>query len=176
MPTDTLREPRSYGHASKSTGPEIPQIEDDNYRAMVKDVKEGPNKFTGGDQWVIEWELLDEKKANGQPLTLRSYLNIPDTLLTDGVVNENSKLYELLRAFGFGDEDMEVEPADWNGRECRIVVKNSEVKEGDNKGQMRPKVTGYLPPKGAGKAQAEAATARREQPAARKQQRSEDDF
>lgn len=150
MPETQLREPRSFGPASKSTGAEIPELEDDNYRAMVKDVHEGTSTYDGEekDQYVIEWELLDEKKPNGEPVTLRSYVAIPPSLVNEGVVNEKSNLYGLLRAFGYTDEDLEVDPQAWQGQELRITVVNKEIKSGDNKGQIRPRVTGYLPRKG----------------------------
>lgn len=156
MATTQLREPKSYGKATKSTGPDIPAIDDDNYRALVKDVKEG-DSFYGGSQFVVEFELLDEKKANGDLLTLRGYIKIPDGVINDGTLNENSKLYEFLKALGYTDDNIEIEPADWQGEELRIVVKNTEVKEGENKGQVRPKVTGYLAKKGSGRQQAEQA-------------------
>lgn len=159
MPTD-LYEPKTYGRATKGTGPALPVLDDDNYRAIVKDVKQGPGYQNEGEQYVIEFELLDEKKDNGEPLTLRGYIRIPDGVINDGVLNEKSTLYAFIKALGYADDDMEIDPAAWQGEEIRITVQNKEIKEGENKGQTRPRITGYLLKKGSGQKQAQAARER----------------
>lgn len=145
---DRLREPRSYGTATKSEGPEIPQVEDGEYRANVKDVKETTSSYQGEDkdQFVVEFELLDLRKPNGDYQTLRSYIAIPPTLITDGKLNENSNLYAFLTAL-YGDLDPEgivVEPLEWIGEELRVIVENKAVKEGQNAGQLRPRITKFM--------------------------------
>lgn len=154
MPADTMREPKVYGNATKSTGPEIPEIEDDLYRAMVKDVKQTTGAFQGSprEQYVVEFELLDVKKADGNPLTLRSWITIPPALIADGTLNESSHLYEFLMALGYTDENLEVDPTQWQGEELRINVENKEIKEGENKGKTRARITGWKKPRAAGKA------------------------
>ena len=144
-----LQEPRAYGKGTKGTGPEIPEIDDDNYRAVVKDIKQSQSTYDGktNEQYVVEWELLDETRANGEPLTLRSYITIPEAVIRDGTVNEKSKLYEFLMALGYTDDNLVIDPSEWQGEEARIVVINKEITSGDNKGQVRPRVTGYLAPK-----------------------------
>lgn len=151
-----MREPRAYGSATKSTGPEIPELEDDLYRAIIKDVKQTTGAFQGAprEQYVVEFELLDVKKADGNPMTLRSWIAIPPALISDGTLNENSHLYEFLMALGYTDDNLEVDPGAWQGEELRINVENKEIKEGDNKGKVRPKVTGWKKPRAAaGKAE-----------------------
>lgn len=160
MPAETMREPKAYGSATKSTGPEIPELEDDLYRAIIKDVKQTTGSFQGAprEQYVVEFELLDVNKADGTPMTLRSWISIPPALMSDGTLNENSHLYEFLMALGYTDDNLEVDPAAWQGEELRINVENKEIKEGDNKGKTRPKVTGWKKPRAAG-AKAETAPA-----------------
>lgn len=145
--TNELRNPTGYGRASKGTGMEIPELDDDMYDASIKDVMQGTSTYEGVDseQYVVEFELADRVKANGEPVTLRGYVRIPPTLVSDGVVNEKSKLYEFLRALGYTDEDLEVDPSSWQGESLRLIVENKEIKSGDNKGQVRPRVTGYKP-------------------------------
>lgn len=173
MPTDTMRDPKAYGSATKSTGPEIPDLEDDLYRAIVKDVKQTTGSFQGAarEQYVVEFELLDVKRADGNPMTMRSWIAIPPALMTDGTLNENSHLYEFLMALGYTDDNLEVNPAAWQGEELRINVENKEIKEGDNKGKTRPKVTGWKKPRGGAAAPAEEkakpAAAAAEKPAQR---------
>lgn len=162
MPTE-LQEPKAYGRATKGTGAEIPAIEDDLYTATIKDVKQGQNAYDGEirDQYVVEFELHDVLKANGDPLTLRGYISIPPGLINDGVVNEKSNLYQFLMALGYTDDTLEVDPAAWQGEELRVVVENKEIKSGDNKGQVRPRITGYKKKKAAA-----AATPAKRAPAA----------
>lgn len=168
MTSNTMREPKVYGSATKSTGPEIPEIEDDLYRAMVKDVKQTTGAFQGQpqEQYVIEFELLDVARADGNPMTLRSWITIPPALIADGTLNESSHLYEFLMALGYTDENLEVDPTQWQGEELRINVENKEIKEGENKGKTRPRITGWKKPRAAGKA-AEAEEKKKPAPAAK---------
>lgn len=168
---DRLREPRSYGTATKSEGPEIPQVEDGEYRANVKDVKETTSSYNGEekDQFVIEFELLDLHKGNGDYQTLRSYIAIPPTLITDGKLNENSNLYAFLTAL-YGDLDPKgivVEPLEWIGEELRVIVENKAVKEGQNAGQLRPRITKFMRKKVQPATRTPAAAARPQPAAAR---------
>ena len=174
MPTE-LKAPQSYGRVTKSTGPEIPAIDDDYYEACIKDVQQGATFDGTGEQFVIEWEMTEGPyKSNGEPMTLRQYVNIPAGV-HDGNLNEKSNLYALLVALGYEDDDMEIEPANWQGLVARINVENKVIKQGDNAGQTRPRITGVKPSKGTGPKAAAAAQARRTPPA-RKRGDAEDDF
>lgn len=164
------RQPRAFGTATKSTGPEIPEIEDDLYVAKVKEVEETTASWQDSefDQYVVEWELADVRKEDGMRMTLRSFIRIPDGLVNEGIVNENSNLYAFLRAIGYDDDGLVVDPVAWIGKKARIVVENKQIKAGANAGQVRPRITGYKPLKGetaaaarvgAPKASAAAATA-----------------
>jgi len=162
----------AYGTATKGTI-EIPDIDDDFYTAMVRDVEDSVSTWNDEEtpQYSIEWELEEQTKANGDPLTLRSFVRIPDGLINDGVLNENSKLYELLMAFGYEDNDLAIEPDDWQGKTVRINVENKEIKSGPNTGQVRPRITGYKPPK----MTKPAAKATRKAPRRRQVEDDEDD-
>jgi len=152
--------PTSYGRATKATF-ETPEIEDNYYRAQIADIKDSTSKWEGVEspQYMVKFELLDEVNAKGDPVSLMGFLRIPDGLINDGVLNENSKLYEFLRALGYTDEDLEVEPDSWQGEKLRIQVKNKKIEAGERKGQVVPRVVGYSPIKQA--RAAEAATERR---------------
>lgn len=168
----------AYGKATKGTGPELPELEDDNYRAMIKDVEDSVSKYNGQEspQYKVTFELLEVFKPNGDPVTLVGWIKIPDGVVNDGVLNENSKLYEfLVRGLGYDEEDLEIVPSKWQGEELRIKVENKEIKEGDNKGQVRPRIVGYLPKKGASRPAAQQRPAPA-QAATRKTRSNDDDF
>lgn len=167
----------AYGKATKGTGAEIPQIEDDLYLAQVKDVEDGTGKWEGSEypQYVVEFEILEAKKPNGDYITMRAYIRIPDGVINDGILNENSKLYEFLMALGYDDENLEIDPGTWVGQQLRVNVENKEIKSGDNKGQVRPRITGFKPPKGRGPAAAAAKREAREPVAAGARAKGDDD-
>lgn len=169
MPSTDLREPTAYGRAKKGVGAEIPEIDDGMYTVSIKDVKQRQNSFDGEirDQYEVEFEFDEITKSNGEPLTLRGYITIPQGLVNDGVVNDKSNLYAILMALGYTDDNLIVDPAAWQGAELRVVVENKEVKSGDNKGQVRPRITRYKK-----KASAAAPAAKKAAPAAS----DEDDF
>ena len=150
--------PTSYGRATKATF-ETPELEDNYYRAQIADIKDSTSKWEGVEspQYMVKFELLDEVNAKGDPVSLMGFLRIPDGLINDGVLNENSKLYEFLRALGYTDEDLEVEPDSWQGEKLRIQVKNKKIEAGERKGQVVP---GW------------SATARSSRPGRRKRRRS----
>lgn len=164
MATD-LREPQAFGRARKGTGGDVPEIDDGMYAVTIKDVKQGTNTFDGEtrEQYVVEFEFEFETKPNGEPLTLRGYIAIPPGLVSDGVVNDKSNLYGFLTALGYTDDDLVVDPRAWQGQSLRVVVENREIKSGDNKGQTRPRITGY---KKRARAAAAAAPAKRSAPPA----------
>lgn len=153
MPTATTnrpkqeeRAPRSYGKARRSEGPEIPQVPDGTYVALILDITETDSLY-GGTQLKIKWEILDEdlRKANGNYQDIGSFVAIPETLVTDGKLNENSNMFKLMNALGFdmNAEELDVDPPSWQGMECQISVENRTVKEGDHAGQVRPKIAAY---------------------------------
>lgn len=151
MPTATTsrtkmeeRAPRSYSGVRRSEGPEIPQVPDGTYMASIADITETDSLY-GGTQLKIKWEISDLLKANGAPQDIGSFVAIPPTLVSDGALNENSNLFKLMQALGFdmASEELDVDPPAWQGMECQITVQNKVVKEGDNAGQTRPKITAY---------------------------------
>lgn len=145
MASTELHEPQAFGRVRKGAGAEIPEIDDGMYAVMIKDVQQGESSFDGEvrNQYVVEFEFAEVVKANGEPLTLRGYIAIPPGLINDGLVNEKSNLYAFLMALGYTDDDLEVDPRKWQGADLRVIVENKEVKSGDNKGQVRPRITGY---------------------------------
>lgn len=152
--------PTSYGRATKAVF-ETPELEDNYYRAQIADIKDSTSKWEGVEspQYMVKFELLDEEDTKGEPVSLSGFIRIPDGLINDGMLNENSKLYQFLIALGYTDENLEVEPQDWQGQKLRIQVVNKKLEAGERKGQIVPRVVGYSPIK-QGRA-AEAATERR---------------
>jgi hypothetical protein len=148
--TTELRPARRFGSATKSTGPEIPELDDDNYAAVVKTVNESTATYDGEpkEQFVVEWELLDCYKPDKTRYTLRGYVSIPPALVSEGRLNSKSNLYGLLMALGYTDETLEVNPDAWLGKECRVTVVNKTIESGENAGTVRPRITGYLAKKG----------------------------
>ena len=135
----------AYGTAQKGIAPPPIELDDDLYPAHIQDIvdAEGTYQDQSYDQYQITWELDGLERDDGSPLTLLSWIRIPDGLINNGVVNEKSKLYEFLRALGYDDDGLVVDPAEWQGQDCRVVVENREIKTGDNAGQVRPRITGY---------------------------------
>jgi len=155
---------------------EIPEIEDGLYPANIKDVKEREGRdFESGDpfpQLIVEWELDDEVDDKGKPITLAQFIRIPDGLVNDGILNENSRLHELLGALGYDvseDAEIEVDPDDWQGREARILVENKKIQSGKNAGQVRPRISSVKP-------KAKAATKAAQNPRRKPQQDESEDF
>lgn len=170
----------AYGKAAKGTGPEIPEVEDGYYVAQVKDVVDSESSFNGEShpQYMVRFELTDLPKAGGY-VELAGWIRIPDGVINDGILNENSKLYEFIKALGYEDENLEIDPSEWFGQQCRVHVENREITAGPNKGQVRPRITAYKRVKGSGPAQAAAAAARTAPKAAPRrsaQVQGDDDF
>ena len=155
----------AYGSATKARF-EVPELDDNYYRAQIADIRDSVSKFNGESQpqCMIKFDLLDEQKENGEPVNLFGFIRIPDGVINDGTLNEKSKLYEFLLALGYTDDNLEIEPDSWQGQQLRIQVKNKTIESGDNKGQTRPAVVGYSPLKQARKA---AQATERRSPAAR---------
>ena len=164
----------AYGAATKGVAPPPVDIDDDLYPAHVKDVEDSESTYNDqtSPQYKITWEFDDVDRDDGQPLTLLSWVRIPDGLIADGLVNEKSNLYALLMALGYTDENLVVDPDEWQGQGCRVVVENKEIKSGDNAGQIRPRITGYKPSKkGKGAEKSKAAAPK----AAKRRRRDEGD-
>jgi hypothetical protein len=156
----------AYGSARKGTGPEIPEIDDDYYEAKIIKVEDSVSKYNGENQpqYQVTFEVDDERapvKANGDPIELIGWIKIPDGVIHDGTLNENSKLYEFLIALGYDDENLEIVPDDWHNKRLRINVVNKTITEGENKGQKRARITGFKPLKGSGNRGAQRAEERR---------------
>ena len=139
----------AYGKVQKGTGYEVPEIEDDLYVAQIADVQDSTGKWEGVEypQYMVKFDLVEQFNEKGDPVQLAGFIRVPDGVVNDGVLNENAKLYEFLTALGYTADDMEIDPAAWQGQQLRIVVENKEIKSGDNKGQVRPRITGYKPMK-----------------------------
>lgn len=165
--------PASYGRATKAAF-ESPNLEDNYYRAQVADVADSTGKWDGVEtpQYRVKFELLDEEDTKGEPVSLSGFIRIPDGLINDGMLNENSKLYQFLIALGYTDENLEVEPQDWQGQKLRIQVVNKKIETGERKGQVVPRVVGYSPLR---QAKAADAASERRQPKAAKPSPAVDD-
>lgn len=135
----------SYGRVEKGTGPEIPVLEDGYYEAQVIDVEDSVNTYAEEKQpqYQVKFEL--DADEDGKAIVLMGWIRIPDGVINDGVLNENSRLYEFLQALGYSDEEMVIDPSAWQGERLRLHVKNKEIKEGQNKGQVRPRIVNYAP-------------------------------
>lgn len=135
--------PPAYRVTGKSTGPDIPVIADGWYRVMVKDVSLTIGEF--GEQYMLEFELLDYAKENGGELTLASWIKIPDSLKTAGTLNDGSNLYKFVIACGWTDDNLEeaIDPGAWQGCELWIQVVNETSKSKDGEQVTRPKIRGY---------------------------------
>lgn len=123
-------------------GAEWPDVPDDLYEAVVQDVSEpetGPDRYNPGKErttFYVNFELTSGEVPEGT--ILRYYIPITEGFSKYGLVSEKSKLYGVLEAFGYdlGGRLM-VDPRDWQGRECRVMVENKENAEGE----MRPRIT-----------------------------------
>lgn len=148
-PKPEIRAPRSFSGVRRSEGPEIPQIADGTYIGHIKEVGESTSTYNGEtrDQLLVTFEILDDdlRLSNGNYLELRAYISIPPTLATAGTLNENSNMYALMQALGYDmkAEMLDVIPSDWQGMECQVSVENKAIKEGQNAGQVRPRITAY---------------------------------
>lgn len=137
----------SYGTATRGEGGDfpIPDVEDGLYRAMIKDVRDGTGSWDGKtyQQYLVEWELLDDegRPYGDEEITLLQFVRIPEALVNEGVLYEESNLFLLMEALGCDMEEIVVEPADWQGAEARILVENKTVQSGKNAGQVRPRIT-----------------------------------
>jgi hypothetical protein len=128
---------KSYGKVRVGAG--LPQIEEGTYNAQINDINDTENKRYGGEQYVVEWALADLEKEDGSPFTLVQWVNIPDGL-DAGELNPDSNLFKLMEAIGCDMEEPDVSPQKWLGKKARIWIENKVVKEGDNAGQVRPRI------------------------------------
>lgn len=132
--------PKSYGKVRVGTGFVPPQIEEGTYNARITEIKDVENKRYGGEQYIVEWEIAGQTKEDGSPLTLAQWVNLPEGL-DAGELNPDSNLYKLMEAIGCDMEEPDVSPSKWLGKKARVWVENKVVKEGDNAGQVRPRIT-----------------------------------
>jgi hypothetical protein len=131
----------NVGDVSISSGQGIPEIPDDLYDAMIREVTEPvtePDPYNAGrqrTQFYMVWEITDGDYA-GQ--TLRQYLSIPNGL-DQGYINDKSNLFAVMDALGFDmTQRVRVEPWTWEQMTARILVENKPNREGE----PRPRVTG----------------------------------
>lgn len=126
---------------------EWPAVPDDLYDAIVKDVSEPEEQadiFNPGKtrtQFYLTWELAGGDVPEGT--TLRQYLSLPESYLSDGYVNEKSNLYKTMEALGYDmGGKFKVDPPSWQGERARVMVEN---KVGANGGDPRPRITAVKP-------------------------------
>lgn len=150
--------------AEKGTGGDWPEVPDDLYTAMVKDISEPttePDMFNPGKertQFYITWELESDDLPEGT--TLRQYLTIPEGYLNDGYLNEKSGLYKVMEALGYDmNARFRVDPRAWQGMEARVMVEN-QVPKGKGEDDRRPRITGVKPKRGKANKGTNAAPAR----------------
>ena len=155
------------GKAKKSTGGDWPAVADDLYDAIIKDISEPdgpkPDPFNP-DKEKMDFFVTWEFESEGATTTLRQYITIPETFLSDNVLNENSNMYKVMDALGFDmdDDEIEVDPPWWQGMPARIMVENKTTQ----KGELRPRITAVKPArKPARKSPAKAAAGRKPKPA-----------
>ena len=121
-------------------GGEIPDIPDDLYDAIIKDVSEvAPSTYEGKEQqrFFITWEITSGD-AKGE--SVRQYVTLPEAYLNDGYVNEKSHLYGVMDGLGFDmTGQFTVEPWKWQGMEARILLEQKRAKDGTP--EKWPKVT-----------------------------------
>ena len=133
---------KAYGKAKVGGG--FAEIEDGLYPARITGIKDAQGKWDGVDydQYIVDWTLSDMVDTNGHEVTIAQFVRIPDGLFQDPpMLNENSRLYELMDGIGCDMEDPEIEPNQWLNKEARILIENKKVESGKNAGQMRSRVT-----------------------------------
>lgn len=128
---------------------EIPQVEDGVYEAHIIEVEDRvfPGYDGGPEQtkYMIDWEFDDLIKADGNPVTLRQFLTIPQGLIDSGYVHPKSKMYSFLRVMGEDpdSDSFEVDPSKWMGQKAKIWVKGKASKK-DPK-EVRPVIDDVRP-------------------------------
>lgn len=149
--------------AEVSTGGDFPEIPDDLYDAMVKDVSIPETKadpFNEGKlrtDFFVTWELTSGDVPAGT--TIRQYISLPDGYANDGYLSEKSKLFEVMQGLGFDMKGkFRVKPSTWQGMEARVMVE-SKSKDGT---PGRPRVTKVSQARK--KQQPQAAASRRNRP------------
>lgn len=131
--------------AEKGTGGEIPELDDDIYNAMIKDVSEPqtrPDPYNQGKDKTDFYITIEVEKADGEYVDMRYYVALPEAYINDGYLNEKSKLYKLMETLGYDlTGRFRVNPPEWIGQECRVLVENKPNKDGE----MRPRITDLKP-------------------------------
>jgi hypothetical protein len=157
---------RSFGRTTKVEGGDFPTFDDDFYLAQVANVTDGDGEFQGVkyNQYILTLDLVEELKPNGDPHQMKAWIRIPPGLEAGEGLSDKSKLYEFLSALGYDDDNLEVEPAKWQGEQLRVQIENKVIKEGERKGESRSRITGFKPLKGSGPKAAERAQERRSSP------------
>lgn len=157
----------AYGKVQKGS-PTFLEVDDDLYPVKLIKVEDGEGEWEGVKypQYIATFEFAEVEKDNGEKATIKSFIRVPDGVVNDGVLNENSKLYEFLQALGYDDESMVIDPDEWVGKKLRIFVENKEIAKGQNAGSLRPRVTTYKPVAGKGAATAAKQQTKREPKAA----------
>lgn len=133
-----------------SGGGEFPELEDDLYEAQVADISEptvetipeqyrkkgGPTERT---RFYVSVDLYGDNVPDDCP-PLRIYLTVPDGFRNNGVLNEKSKLYEMMTALGYDlSGRFKVDPREWQGQKVRVLVECPRDKDGVQTGW--PKIT-----------------------------------
>ena len=129
-----------------------PEVDDGVYKAIVDNVEDrfGTPSYDGKgtqDQYMVTYKLTELEDDDDGDVTLVQFLNVPPSLKNDGVLYEDSNIYKAMEAFGFNMEKPVVDPDDWIGKECQVLVENKAAQSGKNKGVKRPKITSVLAPK-----------------------------
>lgn len=132
--------------AEVSTGGDFPEVPDDLYDAMVKDVSEPetkPDIFNEGKDktdFFVTWELTSGDVPDGT--TLRQYITLPVEYANSGYLNEKSNLYKVMQALGFDmTGKFKVRPSTWQGMTAKVLVENKKNQAGD----VRPRITKVTP-------------------------------
>ena len=139
---------RSFGYVRRSTGPTRPHLDDDYYEAQLAGVFDDDRPYNGEPrmQYRLDWRFKDAD-ANGNPIAMPSWVNVPPSLVDGFGLSDISKLYDLIVALGLLPEDpmepIQVEPEEWLGRWARVRIENKLAQGGE--GEMVSKIVGYKP-------------------------------
>lgn len=125
-------------------GGDIPNIPDDIYDAIIKDVSEPTTSVYDGkerEQFYITWELTSGDVVGE---SVRQYITLPEVYLNEGYLSEKSNLYKVMEALGFDlTGRFRVDPPSWQGMEARVDLEQERDRNGD---PLRwPKVTKVKP-------------------------------
>lgn len=131
-------------------GGDFPPIDDDIYDATIMDIgapTTSPNLFNPDVErttFAIKFELDPERFEN--QTWLYKWVALSPSFLESGKIHKKSALYEVMTSLGFDMDaaDLHVDPREWVGTPCRVVVKNLAPQNG---GDVRPRIVDIMPPK-----------------------------